>query len=64
VSTSVMQEGLRELLSKFVSGTSPIVRQSCCIWLLSILKHAGKHPGIQVKANACIQAGIVVRLNW
>ena len=43
-----MDKGLKELLSKFATGTSPVVRQSCCIWLLSILKHAAKHPGIQV----------------
>ena len=53
-SASVMEEGLRKLLSRFASGTSPIVRQSCCIWLLSILKHAAKHPGIQVKLNKCV----------
>ena len=43
-----MPRALEDILSQYAVGTSPIVRQSVCIWLLSLLRHGGKHPGIQV----------------
>lgn len=39
---------LETILSKYTYGASAIVKQSSCVWLLSLLKFAGKHPEIQV----------------
>ena len=39
---------LETILSKFAVGTSPLVRQASCVWLLTVLKLAGKHPDVQV----------------
>ncbi len=47
----VMSQSLRNILTNYAVGTSPLVRQASCIWLLSLLKHAGKHPGIQVSCD-------------
>lgn len=43
-----MKWTLETILTKFAIGTSPLVRQASCVWLLTVLKLAGKHPDIQV----------------
>lgn len=48
VDTEVMGWALETILTKFAVGTSPLVRQASCVWLLTALKLAGKHPDIQV----------------
>ena len=48
VDADIMPWTLDTILTEFTVGTSPLVRQATCVWLLSLLKHAGKHPGIQV----------------
>ena len=48
VDYEIMGWTLETILTKFAVGTSPLVRQASCVWLLTILKLAGKHPDIQV----------------
>ena len=48
VDADIMSWTLDTIMTEFTVGTSPLVRQAACVWLLSILKHAWKHPGIQV----------------
>lgn len=48
VDADIMSWTLDTIMTEFTVGTSPLVRQAACVWLLSILQHAWKHPGIQV----------------
>lgn len=48
VDSEVMSQTLETILTKYAIGTSPLVRQASCVWLLTVLKLAGKHPDIQV----------------
>ena len=50
VDCEVMGWTLDRILTKFAVGTSPLVLQASCVWLLTILKLAGKHPDIQVSS--------------
>ena len=52
VDCEIMGWTLETILSKFAVGTSPLVRQASCVWLLTVLKLAGKHPDIQVLSYA------------
>ena len=47
--TEIMSWTLETVLTKFAVGTSPLVRQASCVWLLTVLKLAGKHPHFQVQ---------------
>jgi hypothetical protein len=53
VDCEIMGWMLETILSKFTVGTSPLVRQASCVWLLTVLKLAGKHPDIQVLEIIC-----------
>lgn len=48
VDCEIMGWTLETILTKFAVGTSPLVRQASCVWLLTVLKLTGKHPDIQV----------------
>lgn len=48
VDCEIMGWTLETILTKYAVGTSPLVRQASCVWLLTVLKLAGKHPDIQV----------------
>ena len=51
VDREILPWTLESMLTKLVVGTSPVVRQSACVWLLSLLRHGGAHPGLQVAAS-------------
>ncbi len=48
VDAGTMPWTLEAILSQHVASPLALVRQSACVWLLSILRHAGKHPQVQV----------------
>ncbi|XP_064386642.1 proteasome adapter and scaffold protein ECM29-like isoform X2 [Halichondria panicea] len=42
--TSVMVWAVETLLERYTVKASPIVRQTACVWLLSLVKHTSRHP--------------------
>lgn len=51
VDADVMPQTLETILTDYVNSPLAVVRQSSCVWLLSILRHAKRHPGLQVGAD-------------
>ncbi len=47
-SDGVMVWAIEELLGRYTVKASPIVKQAACVWLLSLVKYASKHPDFQV----------------
>ena len=61
VDCEIMGWTLETILSKFAVGTSPLVRQASCVWLLTVLKLAGKHPDVQVLMSSYnVLCGIII----
>ncbi len=57
VDAGTMPWTLETILSQHVASPLALVRQSACVWLLSILRHAGKHPQVQV--GICLRCMMV-----
>ncbi|GFS17153.1 proteasome-associated protein ECM29-like protein, partial [Elysia marginata] len=38
---------LQELLSKYICHANPHLRQSACVWLLTLVRETGHHPAVQ-----------------
>ncbi len=49
--SATMAWTLESILSEYAGSPLAIVRQSACIWLLAVLKHAAEHPDIQVRQS-------------
>lgn len=43
----IMSWTLEMLLTEFAASPLAAVRQTTCVWLLALLKHAGQHPDVQ-----------------
>ena len=44
----IMSWTVETLLDRYTQKTSPIVRQTACVWLLSLVRHTSGHPVFQV----------------
>ncbi len=49
--TSVMVWAVETLLERYTVKASPIVRQTACVWLLSLVKHTSRHPDFPVSSH-------------
>lgn len=49
---------LQELLSKYICHANPHLRQSACVWLLTLVRETGHHPAVQA-ALLDIQRGFM-----
>lgn len=48
---------LQRILTEFGPSPQPAVRQAVVLWILGLLRQAGRHPAVQVRPALCFRFG-------